>query len=79
MRFEPGDVVRVRTEPVLSEVVLPTTRKSDCAPPGDTPELLICCTPVALIRTPIETGVLRWVELRDLTAAELDDESPGQT
>jgi hypothetical protein len=76
--FEPGAVVRVRTEPMLSEVVLPATRK--CEPPDDgLPELLICCTPVALVRTPVKIGVLRWVELRDLTAAELDDEEPGQS
>lgn len=53
---------------MLSEVVLPATRR--CEPPEDEiPELLICCTPVALVRTPVGIGVLRWVELRDLTAA----------
>lgn len=66
--FEPGTVVRVKTEPILSEVVLPATRKCEL-PEDDLPELLICCTPIALVRTPVETGVLRWVELRDLTAA----------
>ena len=71
--FEPGTVVRVRSEPTLSEVVLPATRK--CEPPQDElPELLICCTPVALIRTPVGLGVLRWVELRDLAAAETEEE-----
>lgn len=71
--FDPGTVVRVRTEPMLSEVVLPATRK--CEPPeDDLPELLICCTPVALVRTPVGTGVLRWVELRDLTAASAEEQ-----
>ena len=70
--FEPGTVVRVRTEPMLSEVVLPATRK--CEPPEDeVPELLICCTPVALVRTPVGIGVLRWIELRDLTAASEEE------
>ncbi|ACU77371.1 hypothetical protein Caci_8551 [Catenulispora acidiphila DSM 44928] len=70
--FEPGTVVRVRTEPTLSEVVLPATRQ--CEPPAeDLPELLICCTPVALVRTPVGIGVLRWVELRDLTVAEAEE------
>lgn len=70
--FEPGTVVRVRTEPMLSEVVLPATRKCEL-PEDDLPELLICCTPVALVRTPVDVGVLRWVELRDLTAASVND------
>lgn len=66
--FEPGTLVRVRTEPMVSEVVLPATRK--CEPPNeDLPDLLICCTPVALVRTPVDVGVLRWVELADLTAS----------
>ena len=70
--FDPGTLVRVRTEPMLSEVVLPATRK--CEPPeADLPELLICCTPVALVRTPAGIGVLRWVELKDLTAAQTED------
>ena len=76
--FEPGSVVRVRTEPMLSEVVLPATRR--CEPPeDDLPELLICCTPVALVRTPVDTGVLRWVELRDLTAANADERLDART
>ena len=71
--FEPGTLVRVRSEPTLSEVVLPATRK--CEPPEDElPQLLICCAPVALIRTPVGTGVLRWVELRDLAAAEAEQQ-----
>jgi len=70
--FEPGTVVRVRTEPMLSEVVLPATRKCEL-PEDDLPELLICCTPVALVRTPVDIGVLRWVELRDLTAASVNE------
>ena len=71
--FEPGVVVRVRSEPMLSEVVLPATRK--CKPPeDDLPDLLICCTPVALVRTPVRIGVLRWVELRDLTAASAEEQ-----
>ena len=76
MSFAPGDLVRVRTEPVLSEIVLPTHRKPDCMP-DDVPELLICCVPVALVRTPVETGVLRWIELRDLAAAEPENETSG--
>jgi len=45
--------------------------------PDDVPELLICCVPVALVRTPVETGVLRWIELRDLAAAEPENETSG--
>ena len=71
--FEPGTVVRVRTEPMLSEVVLPATRKCEL-PEGDLPELLICCTPVALVRTPVDIGVLRWVALTDLTAASANED-----
>ena len=71
--FEPGTVVRVRTEPMLSEVVLPATRKCEL-PKDDLPELLICCTPVALVRTPAGIGVLRWVELKDLAAADTDEQ-----
>ena len=70
--FEPGTVVRVRTEPMLSEVVLPATRKCEL-PEDGLPELLICCTPIALVRTPVNVGVLRWVELRDLTTASPDE------
>ena len=77
--FEPGTVVRVRTEPMLSEVVSPATRKCEL-PEDDLPELLICCTPVALVRTPVDIGVLRWVALKDLTAAsaeEIDTDGRG--
>lgn len=71
--FEPGAVVRVRTEPMVSEVVLPVTRKCEL-PKDDLPELLICCTPVALVRTPVGTGVFRWVELRDLREASPNED-----
>lgn len=71
--FEPGTAVRVRSEPMLSEIVLPATRKCEL-PKDDLPELLICCTPVALVRTPAGSGVLRWVELKDLTAADTDQQ-----
>lgn len=72
--FEPGAVVRAKAEAMLSEVVLPATRK--CELPKDAlPELLICCTPVALVRTPVGIGVLRWVELKHLTAASVDEHS----
>lgn len=72
-RFDKGDVVRVRREPGLSVVVLPTY----CTPqpediPENVPDLTVCCVPVALVRTPTpddEVGVLRWVELRDLEPA----------
>ena len=70
--FEPGTVVRVRTEPMLSEVVLSATRKCEL-PEDDLPELLICCTPVALVRTPVNIGVLRWVKLSHLTAARANE------
>ncbi|MEY9911408.1 hypothetical protein ABIA35_007660 [Catenulispora sp. MAP12-49] len=69
--FEPGAVVRVKAETMLSEVVLPATRKCEL-PSDDLPELLICCAPVALVRTPVGIGILRWVELKDLTAAVVD-------
>jgi hypothetical protein len=70
-RYEPGDVVRVRCEERLSVVVLPTHR--ECQPPADVPDLGdLCCVPIVLIRTPTEDadGVLRWVEVRDLTRIE---------
>lgn len=71
--FEPGAVVRVKAETMLSEVVLPAARK--CELPNevdDLPELLICCAPVALVRTPVGIGVLRWVELKHLTLAVIE-------
>lgn len=71
--FEPGDVVRVRDEPSLSAVILPTHRA--CEVPEDVPDLGgLCCVPIALVRTPAddENGVKRWVEIRDLTR-----EKPG--
>jgi hypothetical protein len=71
--FEPGDVVRVRTEPSLSAVVLPTHQGSQ--PSEDGPDLgASCCVPVVLVRTPAdnEDGVKRWVEIRDLTPMEPD-------
>lgn len=58
---------------MLSEIVLPATRKCEL-PEDDLPELLICCVPVALVRTPVGTGVLRWVELRDLSATDPDEQ-----
>ena len=67
--FSEGDVVKVRQEDELSIVVLPTDRAPECVP-EDVPDVGICCVPIALIRTPIEDGVLRWVELRDLTRVE---------
>ena len=76
MRPEPGDVVRVRTEPILSEVVAPAHHKLGCTP-DDGPEVLVCCVPVALVRTPVGTGVLRWIELRDLTSAGENGGTPG--
>jgi hypothetical protein len=76
-RFDKGDVVRVRREPSLSVVVLP----SYCKPkpediPEGVPDLTICCVPVVLVRTPTPedaVGVLRWVELRDLVVPEADE------
>lgn len=57
---------------MLSEIVLPATRKCEL-PKDDIPELLICCTPVALVRTPVSLGVLRWVELKDLSVDDTDE------
>lgn len=78
-RFDKGDVVRVRREPGVSVVVLPTYCKQDPedVPPG-VPDLTVCCVPVALVRTPTpddEMGVLRWVEVGDLRAVA--EEGPG--
>jgi len=69
-RYEPGDVVLVRGEPLNSSVVMPTHRAcqvSDNVPP-DVPDLgPVCCVPVVLVRTPAsgEGGKLRWVENSD--------------
>lgn len=74
-RFEPGDVVRVREEELLSVVVLPTHRP--CEVPDDAPDLGgLCCVPIALVRTPVndEHGVKRWVEISDLTRVEPETE-----
>lgn len=66
--FDKGDIVRVRLEEGLSVVVLPTHHAPDPDDvPGELPEVFICCVPIALVRTPIDDGVLRWVEVRDLT------------
>ena len=74
--FAEGDVVRVRNEEGLSVVALPTDRPSTCELDG-IPDVHICCVPIALVRTPIEDGVLRWVEIRDLTRAERELEADG--
>lgn len=71
--FERGDVVRVRVEPSLSAVVLPTHQGSQ--PSEDAPDLSAsCCVPVVLVRTPAddEDGVKRWVTISDLTREEPD-------
>lgn len=77
-RFEPGDVVRVRCEPLNSTVVMPTHRA--CEPrdnvPPDVPDLgPVCCVPLVLVRTPAgsEDGDLRWVENRDVFPAPAGD------
>jgi hypothetical protein len=57
---------------MLSEIVLPATRNCEL-PKDDISELLICCTPVALVRTPVGLGVLRWVELKDLSVDDTDE------
>ena len=67
--FELGDVVRVRNEAHLSEVVRPTHRQPDCEP-ADVPDLEICCVPLVLVRTPVGSGVLRWIEIRDVSRVE---------
>lgn len=67
-RYEPGDVVRVREEPSLSVVVLPTHRGCDVS--EDAPDLGgSCCVPIALVQTPTGGGesVTRWAEISDLT------------
>ncbi|WP_194925596.1 hypothetical protein [Catenulispora pinisilvae] len=67
-RYVPGDVVRVRREPSLSVVVLPTHRA--CEASQNAPDLgLLCCVPIALVRTPVGDEPLRWVEISDLTHA----------
>ena len=72
--FAEGDVVRVRDEEMLSIVALPTDRPSTCELDG-IPDVHICCVPIALVRTPVDDGVLRWVEIRDLTRAERELET----
>jgi hypothetical protein len=70
--YEPGDLVKVRREELVSVIVAPTTRPPGCELPGDTPDVSICCVPIALVRTPAndENSVLRWVEVADLVCAE---------
>lgn len=71
--YEQDDVVRVRSEPMLSRVVAPAHRK--CVLPENVPDLSgVCCVPVALVRTPADDpdGPLRWVEPRDLVRPDPD-------
>ena len=76
--FDKGDVVKVRLEDELSVIVLPTDHAPDPDDlPEELPEVFICCVPIALVRTPIEDGVLRWVEIRDLTRVERELETDG--
>lgn len=71
--YEPGDLVQVRSEIVPSAIVIPTGRRPECMP-DNVPDLTVCCVPVALIRTPAtEDGILRWVEISDLTPAPVDN------
>lgn len=68
-RFDKGDVVRVRDEPGLSVVVLPSFCKPDPADlPENMPPIEVCCVPIALVSTTTDAHgeVLRWVELGDL-------------
>lgn len=76
--YEPGDLVTVRSEEQVSIIVAPTTRPPDCEFPAGTPDVTVCCVPIALIRTPAgdEDGVLRWVEVADLTRAEAESAAP---
>jgi hypothetical protein len=74
--FEPGQIVRVRAEAQVSEVVLPTHRWPDHVP-HDVPDVEVCCVPQALVRTPVGSGKLRWIELCDLASAEDDRGAPG--
>ena len=74
-RFDKGDVVRVRNEPGLSVVVLPSYCKPDPADlPDNMPPIDVCCVPIALVSTTTEAQgeVLRWVELGDLSKVVLD-------
>jgi hypothetical protein len=74
--FNAGDLVRVRTEESLSVIVLPTDeRAAACDVPAGTPEVTVCCVPLALVRTPAddEHGTLRWVEAADLLQVETPD------
>lgn len=74
--FDKGDIVRVRLEEGLSVVVLPTHHAPDPNDvPDELPEVFICCVPIALVRTPIEEGELRWVEVRDLKRADMEVET----
>lgn len=71
--FDAGAVVRVRTEEHLSVIVLPTDgRAAVCDVPAGTPEVTVCCVPLALVRTPAddEGGTLRWVEVADIEPAQ---------
>lgn len=70
--FNKGDIVTVDGEDTRGVVMLPTDRRVVCPPEG-TPEVGICCVPLALITTPVDGGDLRWIELRLLT--RVDDET----
>ncbi len=70
-RYEPGDVVRVGDELVLSVVELPTHRA--CEIPEDAPDLgSLCCVPLALVATPAGEEPRRWVVAADLTRVDVD-------
>jgi hypothetical protein len=78
--FDAGDRVRVCDELAESLVMLPADgRAASCDIPADTPDLTVCCVPVALIRSPAddEDGVLRWVELEDLARVNEQETPPG--
>lgn len=76
--YEPGDLVTVRREEQISVIVAPTTRPPDCELPDDTPDVTVCCVPIALVRTPAadDAGALRWVEVADLVRVEAESAAP---
>lgn len=66
--LQEGDVVRVQDEPELSIVVQSPHEAASCLP-ENTPDIDICCVPVALVRTPTPEepeGALRWVKASDV-------------